>query len=135
MVRSSERTNYGSYVTYTNETTGVRVSLVPRDGGIFIDLSRLVDGEVLAEPIFIEPDTPLNSFDLDNVLILRSAPAERLLDTASAFTTNDIERKLDRYANALREYASDILWGDFGLFSQLDSLVRNRKRKLDNLYE
>jgi len=45
-LRSSERTSYGSHVTYSNQTTGVRVSLEPREGGIFVELSRLADGEL-----------------------------------------------------------------------------------------
>jgi hypothetical protein len=93
--RSSGRTSNSSHVTYTNGTTGVHVGLEPREGGIFIDPSRLVDGNVPAAPIFIKSDSVLNSFDLDDVLILRSARTERFLDTSSAFTADDIERELD----------------------------------------
>jgi hypothetical protein len=106
-LRSSERTSYGSHVTYANETTGVRVSLEFREGGIFVELSRLVDGESSSVPIFIESDSVLNSFDLDDVPIPRSARIERLPDTSSWFTADSVERELDRYAGALTEYASN----------------------------
>jgi hypothetical protein len=134
-LRSSETTSYGSHVTYTNQTTGVRVSLEPREGGIFVELSRLADGELPSVPIFIESDSVLNSFDLDDILLLRSAPTGKQLDTSSALTADEIERELERYASALRAYAPDILWGDFELFPQLASLVKRRKRVLDDSYE
>ena len=91
-LRSSERTSYGSHVTYSNQTTGVRVSLEPLEGGIFVELSRLADGELPSVPIFIGSDSVLNSFDLDDILLLRSAPAGKQLDNSSALTTDEIER-------------------------------------------
>jgi hypothetical protein len=134
-LRSSERTSYGSHVTYSNQTTGVRVSLEPREGGIFVELSRLVDGELPSVPIFIESDSVLNSFDLNDIILLRSAPTGKQLDTSSALTADEIESELERYASALRDYAPDILRGDFELFSQLASLVKRRKRELDDSNE
>jgi hypothetical protein len=132
--RSSERTRYGSHIAYTNETTSVRVSLEPREGGIFVELSRLVDGEVPSAPVIIESDSVLNSFDLDDVLLLRLGPPGEALGAPSAFTVDEIEAELDTYATALRDYASDILRGDFELFPRLESLVKRRKRELDDSY-
>jgi hypothetical protein len=70
-----------------------------------------------------------------HILLLRSAPTGKQLDTSSALTADEIERELERYASALRAYAPDILWGDFELFPQLASLVKRRKRELDDSYE
>ncbi len=66
-----ERESYVVYLTYKNNTTGVRISYEPIEEGVFVLLARSVSGEVPKEPIFIKSDLELNSFYLDDLVKLR----------------------------------------------------------------
>jgi len=118
--------SYGVFITYLNKTTGVRVSLEPREGGVFVLLSELISGKIPPYPIFIESQTRLHSFYLDDIVSLKS-PAE-VCEQKIQNTNGNSEsvNKLYCYSTMLKKYASDILLGDFSIFTQLESVVKKR---------
>lgn len=53
----TEQNAFGYFITYQNATTAVRISYEPREAGVFILLSRLIDKKIPKYPIFIKPET------------------------------------------------------------------------------
>ncbi len=102
-------------VTYANLTTGVKVGFEPRENFISVYLIRLVDGQV---PEYIE--APSRWFYLDQVIRLRS-PSSIITqkEPGEWIGLNDMRGILTRYAEALQEYADDVLHGDFSIFAVL----------------
>ncbi len=127
---TSERDSFGSYITYQNSTTGIRFSLEPKEGGMFILLSRLIDGKIPDYPIFVGSGTPLNSFYLDDLISLRAQSLKVEQEIEELFNPNGLERVLVQYANILQQYAIDILKGDFQVFTELAEIVTKRAENL-----
>lgn len=128
-----DRTNFGSYITYKNATTAIKISLEPREGGIFVELYRLIKGKLPRHPIKIHSDTVINGFDLNDLIALRSSPTLVVKQEIEKISRPDyLEKVLLEYANALRKYAVDILNGDFGVFLELEKIVKKRALELKN---
>ena len=82
--------------------------------------------------IHIEATTILNSFDLEDIISLKTAKKGIGRKLKNYFRKYNFSRKdslvknLVRYAEELEEYAAYILNGDFGDFPELDKIVKNR---------
>lgn len=132
-VISKSLTNYSSTIIYKNNTTAIEISYEPREEYIFVLLMRLVDGVVPGYPIFIYQETKLHVFYLDDLLGIRNPSLIISRKLAGVpFTNSDIGKMLKRYALALRKYGSDILNGDFIIFSDLEKIVKRRAREIKN---
>jgi hypothetical protein len=127
--KSIELDERGIDLLFCNQTTGIRASYEPNEGGIFVMLIRLVDGELPDYPVFIDEDTTLNYFDLQDLLSVR-VPLYEEDDFDIGQTDIELENHLKILANNLRTKAEDILKGDFVIFSKLEKLVKERARQL-----
>lgn len=116
----------GVFITYLNKTTGVRISLEPREGGIFVLLAQLINGKLPPYPIFIKPETKLQSFYLDDIISLKSSLQSHEQTAQNKNSNNELTNKLYYYSTMLKKYASDILLGDFTIFPQLERIVKKR---------
>ncbi len=127
-----KQTDFGDYLTYQNATTGVKISYEPKEGGIFVLLSRLINGKIPEYPIHIKADTILNSFDLEDIISFKLAQKGIGRKLKNYFRRYNFSRKaslvknLTRYAEELEEYAAYILNGDFRDFPELDKIVKDR---------
>lgn len=124
---------WGEAVTYINKTTAIKISLEERDGGIFLELCKLIDGCIPEKPITITQKTKLYSFEFENLLLLRapSLQLEHPLIDDLVFKPGKekvMGKVLKQYADTLKIYAKDVLKGDFTVFSDLEKLVKNRIR-------
>ena len=128
-----EHGDYGDLINYQNETTGITIYNEPRDG-IFVSLSRLVDGKIPEYPLQIKTDTPLNTYYLEDIISFNTSKKSigkkiknylRKLNFPLKF---DLAKTLTRYATELEEYAVDILDGDFKDFPELEKIVKRRAR-------
>ena len=128
--KSLELDNWGVRLVYCNSTTGVRISYEPREGGIFVMLIRLVDGKQPDYPIFIDEDTVLHYFDLQDLLSVR-IPCFKENNLEIGITNSEIENYIQQIAQNLRTKAEDILKGDFLIFSELERIVKERARQLN----
>jgi hypothetical protein len=118
-------------VIYTNETTAVQISLELRDGGIFVEIMKLVDGKIPPKEIFINSNTQLNRFDFEDFLAIRnpSLSIERPDLNKLIFEPGwekIMTRIVRQFATELRKHASDVLKGDFRIFSNLEKIVKAR---------
>ncbi len=126
-----ERESYGVYLTYKNNTTAVRISYEPMEGGVFVLLARLVNGEIPKDPIFIKPDTELNSFYLDDLVKLRKP--DILVESKPQIESSqeEVRQYLIIVSDQLRECAGDVLSGKFNVFRELDRVVKDRQKELN----
>jgi hypothetical protein len=108
-------------VKYQNETTGITVSY-EWGSEIWVTLSRLV--RVGAEAQEAE------GYGLD-VLIEASCSGgiTPVGPVSGAWKAEDIQRILQRYADALQNYGSDVLKGDFGVFTRLKQFSEEKVRQ------
>jgi hypothetical protein len=123
-----EKDVYGCYATYSNDVVAVEISFSMKDGGIFIMLCRMVNGELPAQEIFVRSDTVLNRFDLEDIVDLKNPSIDLKPDFADPDnpTAKELTENLKVYAEALKKYAKDILSGDFSSFAELEKIVKSR---------
>ena len=126
-----EHGDYGELIIYQNETTGTTIYNEPRDG-IFVNLSRLVNGKIPKYPLQIEANTPLNTYYLEDIIFFNTSKDNlgkriknylRKLNFPLKF---DLTKTLTRYATELEEHSADILNGDFKYFTELEKIVKRR---------
>ena len=113
---------------YVNDTTGLSVAVDWSEFRPFLRLHQLVNGEVPPDPISYKSGGPLQSFDADDLLILRAAassPVGKMLGERDNIAAGRLVRA---YADALERHASDVLTGDFKVFLELDRIVKTRAR-------
>ena len=128
--KSLELDNLGIRLVFCNSTTGVRISYEPSEGDIFVMLIRLVDGKQPDYPIFIDEDTVLHYFDLQDLLSVR-IPCLKEKNLKIGKTNSELENYIKQIAKSLRTQAEDILRGDFLIFSKLERIVKERARQLN----
>jgi len=125
---SNRDDNYVWEWTVKNLTTGIRVVYEIRDGYLFIQICRLVNGEVKSSIGEIWPDTTIDCFDFEDLLSLRKPNHQHLYSILSESLEKNLTLMLKQYAGSLEIYAEDILLGDFAIFSDLERIVKERAR-------
>lgn len=130
-LESQIKNTCGLTICYKNSTTAIQISLEERDGGIFVELVRLVNNKISERPIQINKRTKLYRFDLEDLLDVKNAslkiehpPLEDLVFNSGREKV--VEKVLIQYAEGVRRYAKDVLNGDFAIFSQLERVIKDR---------
>ena len=121
------QTYWSSWVTrvrYETSVTAVDIERSAEDFRVEIKLIRKVNGEVPEYPIFVTAVDIMHYFRLDAVLEERSPEALAEVRAAKGLGEDQIEAGLRVSAGALEKYATDILQGDFTLFTTLEAKVR-----------
>jgi hypothetical protein len=113
-----------------NSTTGIRVSYEFRECYVFVKICRLLDDNFAPAPGELRPDTILYCYDLDDLLSVRS-PESIVPSYQPQTVLNDelVESVISQQAKNLRQYAQDLLQGDFSIFEKLDKIVKERARE------
>lgn len=126
-----EKYDRDSYeIHYTNKVVGVAVIFEFRDFYPFVKLAKLENGCFPLVSGEIQPETVLNSFDLDDIVGMRSCKSLiPCFDSKTVFNSLLIKKLLCHQANNLRLYAKDILNADFSLFPALEKVVKRRAKK------
>jgi hypothetical protein len=115
---------------YKSNTVGIKVKFEFPDFYLFVKLCRLQNEGFPPKPGEIRPETQLESFDLDDVLTIRSK--ESLIPSYSVDTKFDkalLEDVVRKQAINLKKFATDIIKGDFSLFPELDKIVKKRAKQ------
>jgi hypothetical protein len=121
-----QRTSVFCSLIYQNEMTAVEASLEPMDGGVFVLVSRLVNGEIPEYPIFVTRKMTLHSYYLDDLVSLKQPDAAKRQASMYPASGVKIAKCVAQSASQLREFGSNILRGDFSVFSQLEEMVKAR---------
>lgn len=127
---SVNETEFGMFITYINDTTSVRISFEPREGGLFILLSRLIEGKIPPYPIIIGPQTQIHSFYLDDILSLKAREIPEKNQDQLAQKPDALSEQLSFCSTMLKRYAKDILQGDFSIYPELECIVKKRAGRL-----
>lgn|GEM_PF-5309346 len=115
-------------VTYKNATSAVRVDLDSRENRVYVSLFRVYDDIVPAyRDINARKRDPLNGFDVDDLISLRS-PGDRISQATPGRikTAGDVEHIVYQYAAALQNVADDVLRGNFSVFFDLATIIVRR---------
>jgi hypothetical protein len=127
----SKSDNFGYYMTVLNPTTGIELEYEIRECFVNIVLYKLIDQKLVKRTnSAIIDGTPITGFSFDWILALRNPEVEILptykYEEYSIFHDKEIGFKayLSMIAQKLKEYASDILKGDFSIFPELDVMVK-----------
>lgn len=91
-----------------------------------VQLMRLVDGGLPEYPIFVVDSVPVNTFYLDDLLILRMPGAADQLKLQRGLATKELDSHLASWAERLRRYGEDFLQGDLAVLDELEQIVRAR---------
>jgi hypothetical protein len=118
-----KRTADTSELRWANDTTGVRVSFEPQQGGVWVELYRLDAGRFPAHPISMGHETRLDIFNLGTLLIARD-PETWILVRQLQDDGAPIRRIVHAHASALLMHGADVLRGDFKVFPELEAIVR-----------
>lgn len=110
----------GISATYKNATTGVKVSLEPREKAVFVYIIKLSNGEI---PQYL--NSPSNWLLLECLLSIRS-PSSKLPPSGEWLTPSDVGSRLSAYAAALESNATDMLRGDFSALPEVQRICRER---------
>ena len=128
----------GYEILFKNKTTGVKIDYEFREAYIFVTIYRLRNGKLVENPRYIKPDSVIHGFSLDDILALRNPQAivrpayEYPADSEFYDPVRGLTLYVRKFAQNLREYASELLEGDFRLFDKLEPIVRERALRLEN---
>ena len=118
--------NVGVHITYGNATTAMQASFEPQEEAIWLYLIRLTDGKIPEYP----HKYPENAFYLEELLQVR-APNLQLRTQKEQplrlMTKENLKDTLERYVEALRTHASDVLMGDFRIFADIQKLRKEHQ--------
>lgn len=113
---------------YVNDTTGLSVSVDWSEFRLFVRLHELISGELPAEPFSYTTGPQLQSFDADDLLILRAGGGSAVGSMLGERDNYAAGRMVAEYAKVLGQHATDVLSGDFTVFQELDRIVKTRAR-------
>ena len=122
--------DWGFAMVYKNQMVGVNLTFELRDFYLFVKVVRLLGGNFPSSPGEIQPNTILDSFDLDDIVGLRSS--DSLIPPykgSTSFNLSFFDQIVSTQAENLRVFASDLLGGDFSIFAELDRVVKERARE------
>ncbi len=131
--------NWGYELIYLNQTTAVKVSYEFQEAYIFIMLYKLVDGKLIYNPIEINAQTELHGYSLDDLLLIKNPsviikPAYLYGEESTYYNKeNGLELFVNAFANNLKEYAKDVLNGNFKIFEALEIVVKERAKNNNGL--
>ncbi|WP_339061083.1 hypothetical protein [Tepidibacillus marianensis] len=127
----SEREDWGYYFTAINSTTGIEIKYEFKEAFIQIVIYRLIDGKIVKNiTSAIKNNEPITGFSLEWILALKNPKAqikpayEYGIESKFYEKENGLKNYASIVAERLKEYASDILKGDFSVFSTLDIMVK-----------
>lgn len=114
-------------VRYETENTAVEIGLEWKEQYVYVELFRLINGKIKENPIVIRPDSELTVHNLEDLIALR-APKVTLGSKyfGKPITVESLEYILSHHASALKELGRDVLRADFTVFSELESIVKER---------
>ena len=134
-------------VLFRNKTTGLSFQTITYGRDLGVTLYRLIDGKVL--------ETRGNGYGLDWIILLRNpelkvnsnlAVPSSVLEPLIGATTIEVEKvikayKIENYTNLFQKYAeaikvcaSDIMQGDFSVFAELSNMSETEWQQLYALF-
>ena len=122
----------GFCADFLNNSCGVRIKYEFREAYVYITLHKIFHGRLAENIKPIIDESCLNAVALDDVIFLKNP--EAIIKAAFAYGADsefyDKERGLElyvaRFADNLRNYAADVLNGNFEIFSSIYPIIKKR---------
>ena len=112
-----------------NATTAIRITYEPRNIYVFVQICRLIDGELILPPGDMKSDSVLHCYDVDYLHMVRKPfHTSDSLAVRNQRTPNPID-DIWAYATYLEECGNDLLSGNFEVFQTLEPIVKERARE------
>lgn len=128
-ILTKKRTAEGCRFVFMNAAVGVTVSYEIREGYINVLLHRLVKGAIKFDPWPYERNRPLNNIGLDWIVKYKdeSKLSVPLYDPTSEYynNTNAFNLMISKVAQNLRIFGDSVLRGNFGIFAEVDHLLKD----------
>lgn len=129
VVETSDKDPWATTVIYQNTTIAVEVDYSVEFDRAEVLLVRLVDGARPTYPVFVSEQPALHHFLLDSLLEVRAPELLKTTGRLHGLRAAEVDAQLSAWAHALKQHGSDVLSGDFGIFAQLEAVVRERVRR------
>ena len=129
IVQSESDDNYGMEVIYVNDTTAIKCFYDNSFANFFVFICKLVNDSIVDTPRDILSDTPILSFDLNDLLSkeMKMKPIYKYEADSKYFEEHEgFANYLGDYAHRLEKYGDAILKGDFSVLPEIESKVRAR---------
>lgn len=120
---------YQCIIKMQNDTTGISINYERREDDIIVYLYRLIDGAMIDDKIPISADIPLNCIDLRYVVMLKKGESITDYDWKEGKSYDDL---IQNIIYDLKNYAEDILKGNFDVFSKVDAMAKKRRLEWQN---
>lgn len=120
---------WATVLVYQSATTAVRVSRSVEFECAEVELMRLVDGDIPPVVVFFLPDTVLNTTMLENVVLFRAPELRTHFFDMKGLSDEQLEATLAFLADSTRQYAEDVLRGDFSIFETIQEERREHARQ------
>lgn len=131
-----KKTDWGFDILYISNVCGVHIVYEFREAFLYITLHKLQNGKFVDNPRPIKSESIMTGYSLDDIL-LKKAP-NTVIKPAYSYGANsqfyDKENGMALYvakfAQNLRDYAADVLSGNFEIFKTLEPIVKKRMQSL-----
>ena len=110
---------------YLSPKLGLEVTRSDEFNRVELELLRLVDGELPEVDVWL-PEGALNRVLFDNVLIVRAPELDEAARDLKGLSSEDEEKQLTFWAEALRTVAPDFLDGDNAALRDGERAIRER---------
>ena len=116
-----ESDEFGVFVTYASREAGLRVSYEPREGGVFVMIFPLRGGKI---------SNYREWFDFLDLLTVKGKSLEEpKIQNLENPDPTILQKVIEEYALAVRNYLGDYLAGDFSITPELEAIVNRRKNE------
>lgn len=134
-----QKTDWGFEMIYISPTTGIKITYEFQQAYIFITLYQLINGNLIENSGSINKDSLLFGYGLDDIISLRNPsalikPAYQYGENSEYYNKkNGLLLFVAAFAKNLKDYAADIISGNFDIFKEADKIVKERVRTCDGL--
>lgn len=132
-LESENLSDWGFKIVYKNQTTAVSVIFEFREAYVNIILHKLVKGEIDNDDYPYKANIPLNNIGLDFIVKYKNSSelTKPLYDSTSEYYRKDnaFEVMVSNLAKNLKEFASNVLNGDFSIFNEVDRFVKEHYKR------
>ena len=120
-----EASSWATTAFYLSPTLGLEMTRSVEFNRVEITLLRLVHGELPEYEVWVT-DSPLNRVLFDNVLIARAPELDEASRGLKGLSSDEEDKQLRFWADALRSVAPDFLDGDDAALREGEQVVRQR---------
>jgi len=129
----SRKERWGYYYSGKNYATGIEIIYESPEGYVNIMLYKLINGNIEKNTVSaIRDNKTINGSSLDYIVQLKDEGASILPaykysnELGISQGTEGIKIFFSKFASNLKQYADDVLNGDFSIFIQLEKTLKNK---------